>query len=38
LIYEEKFPVAFKGDSLRCAKIQIWENLIDYKSGNPDSY
>jgi hypothetical protein len=38
LIYEEKFPVAFKGDSLRCAKIQIWENLIDYKAGKPDSY
>ncbi len=38
LIYEEKFPVAFKGDSLRCAKIQIWENLIEYKAGNPDTY
>lgn len=38
LIYEEKYTVAFKGDSLRCAKIQIWENLIDYKSANPNSY
>lgn len=38
LIYEEKFTVGFRGDSLRCAKIQIWENLIDYKSGNPDTY
>lgn len=31
LIYEEKLKVGFKGDSLRCATIQFWKNLKDYK-------
>ncbi len=38
LIYEEKFPVAFLGDSLRSAKIQFWENLVDFKPVNPKAY
>jgi hypothetical protein len=30
LLYEENFEVKFRGDSLRTARIQVFENLLDY--------
>ncbi|GMQ33988.1 glycosyltransferase family 39 protein [Algoriphagus taiwanensis] len=30
LIYEEKYPHAFRSDTLGFTKIQIWEDLLDY--------
>ena len=30
LIYEEKYPYAFRSDTLGFTKIQIWEDLLDY--------
>ncbi|MDF2158779.1 glycosyltransferase family 39 protein [Algoriphagus sp. CAU 1675] len=38
LVYEEKFPVWFKGDSLRQATIQIWKNLQEYTPLISDTY
>ncbi len=38
LLYEEKFLVSFKGDSLRYAKIQIWDDLLEFNPSTPDTY
>lgn len=38
LIYEEKLKVYFKGDSLRCATIQLWKNLKDYQPVKTETY
>lgn len=38
LIYEERFVVKLKGDSLRSATIQFWRNLKDYQPLKTDTY
>jgi hypothetical protein len=38
LVHEEKFQVKFRGDSLRTAKIQIWENLLEYCPISSDAF
>jgi hypothetical protein len=38
LLYEENFQVEFRGDSLRTAKIRVFENLLDYKPVRSDAF
>jgi hypothetical protein len=38
LLYEENFQVEFRGDSLRTAKIRVFENLLDYNPVRPDAF
>jgi len=38
LLYEENFQVEFRGDSLRTAKIQVFENLLDYNPVRSDDF
>ncbi|TFV93466.1 phospholipid carrier-dependent glycosyltransferase [Algoriphagus kandeliae] len=38
LIYEEDFPVYFRDEYLRSAKIQFWRNLQKYEPINSDAY
>ncbi|MBN7814853.1 ArnT family glycosyltransferase [Algoriphagus pacificus] len=38
LLYEEKFQVYFRGDSLRAAKIQVWKNLKEFNPYQPETY
>ncbi|MCS5491482.1 ArnT family glycosyltransferase [Algoriphagus limi] len=38
LIYEEEFPIYFRDEYLRSAKIQFWKNLQKYEPIQSDSY
>jgi len=38
LIYEEKYPVYFKGKQLRTATIQVWRDLRYYQAIQTDRY
>ena len=38
LIYEEKFPVEFRGLLSRVATIQVWQNLQKYQPFTPESF
>lgn len=38
LIYEEDFPVSFRGQPLRTAKIQVWRKLEALNPFQPDTY
>jgi 4-amino-4-deoxy-L-arabinose transferase-like glycosyltransferase len=38
LIYEEKFPIEFRGVPNRVATIQVWQNLEKYQPFIPDSF
>ncbi|MBN3581139.1 glycosyltransferase family 39 protein [Algoriphagus aestuarii] len=38
LLYEEEFPVYFRGELLRKAKIQVWQNLVEYDPFVPETY
>jgi hypothetical protein len=38
LVYEEEFPVYFRGELLRKAKIQVWKNLEKYDPFVPETY
>ncbi len=38
LVHEEIFEVTFRGESLRKAKIQIWENLLEYSPIRSDAF
>ncbi|UZD21959.1 ArnT family glycosyltransferase [Algoriphagus halophytocola] len=38
LIYEEELPVAFRGEPLRVATIQVWRKLETFDPYRPDTY
>ncbi|WP_153231761.1 ArnT family glycosyltransferase [Algoriphagus machipongonensis] len=38
LLYEESFPIAFRGEPFRVAKIQVWKNLSDFNPYQPETY
>ncbi|MDN3205199.1 ArnT family glycosyltransferase [Algoriphagus sediminis] len=38
LIYEEKFPVTFRGLPLRIATIQVYQNLTEFDPYVPETY
>lgn len=38
LLYEENFEVKFRGDSIRTAKIRVFENLLQYTPVRSDNF
>lgn len=38
LIYEEELPIAFRGEPLRAAKIQVWRKLEKFNPYQADTY
>ncbi|MHA7129691.1 ArnT family glycosyltransferase [Algoriphagus namhaensis] len=38
LRYEEDFPVYFRGELLRTAKIQVWEKMVGFDPYVPETY
>lgn len=38
LLYEEEFQVFFRGENLRSAKIQFWQNLKGFNPHQPETY